>query len=183
MLNVLKISQIADEQGFLGESPEGLFMAYPTDVFARMAVYIVEQLIWHAADITVSLFCIGITVCRPLYKDWLYRMADHLEGTADTTEPSGYGAQKGSAAIALRSIGGGIINSAGSGGQGPGRKRGRPAYASKKPGAAIRRDLVLQSNNQNVLQNNNTEFATLPPIETRPRFDRGLFPWATSRKN
>ncbi|KAG8159905.1 hypothetical protein KVR01_010542 [Diaporthe batatas] len=150
-------------------------------------VMIVEGLIWHAADHTTQLLCIGITVCRPLYKDWLYRVADRIEGpftTAETTKGSGYGAQKGADAIALRSIGGGMINSAT---DDPGRRRGRPTHASKKPGAALRRDLVLQSidvpENNSVLKNNNTEFSTLPPVETRPRFERALFPWATSRKN
>lgn len=158
-------------------------MVNSTDEFARMAVIIVEGLIWHAADLTTQLLCIGITVCRPLYKDWLYRVVDRVEGTydtADTTEASGYGAQKGSNAVALRSIGGGLINSAGT--DRSGRQRGRPKYASKKPGAELRRDLVIQ-NNDDVLQHNNTEFAALPPVETGPKFTKTVFPWARSSKH
>lgn len=31
-------------------------------------------LIWHAAELTVTMVAIGIPVCRPLWKDWVSRL-------------------------------------------------------------------------------------------------------------
>ncbi|POS73230.1 hypothetical protein DHEL01_v208375 [Diaporthe helianthi] len=141
-------------------------------------ILIVDGLIWHAADITTQLFCIAVTVCRPLYKDWLYRMIDHIETaytgvTSGSTQDSTYGAKKGPDAVALRSIGGGMIKPVS---DGPGRRQGRPAYMSKKPGAALRRDLEFQDDVED------TKPATLPPVSTQPNFEKAVFPSATYSK-
>lgn len=102
---------------------------------------IVDVLIWHAADVTTQLFCIGVTVCRPLYKNWLNRVADHIEGASNSAgykrQDSTYGARKAPELIALRTIGGGVVKPVSDGGPSD-RQRG-------KPRSTMRRDLVLQS--------------------------------------
>ncbi|KAK7708366.1 hypothetical protein SLS63_013503 [Diaporthe eres] len=129
LLNLLRLSQAADDQFLLT---------------------IVDVLIWHAADVTTQLFCIGVTVCRPLYKDWLNRVADHIEGASNTAghldqDPT-YGARKAPELIALRTVGGGAVKPVSEGAT-SGKQRGR---------SAMRRDLVFQSNDTG------NEFITTP---------------------
>lgn len=77
---------------------------------SRLAVTIVDLLIWHAADITTQLVCIGVTVCRPLYKDWLNRIADHIESISSSLpgskQDTSHGARDAPSLIALQTIGG-----------------------------------------------------------------------------
>ncbi|ROW04775.1 hypothetical protein VMCG_04897 [Cytospora schulzeri] len=85
-----------------------LKLAYASD--DDFLLTIVDLLIWHAADITTQLVCIGVTVCRPLYKDWLYRIADHIESISSSLSGSkqgtSYGARNAPSVIALQTIGG-----------------------------------------------------------------------------
>lgn len=117
-----------------------------------LAVTIVDVLIWHAADVTTQLFCIGVTVCRPLYKDWLYRVADHIESVSnpagDTKQDSTYGARKAPDLIALRTIGGSAVKPA-SDGAASDKQRGSVAHSSRHPSSTLRRSLVFQSDARN----------------------------------
>ncbi|KAI3397110.1 hypothetical protein diail_11253 [Diaporthe ilicicola] len=106
---------------------------------------IVNILIWHGADVTTQLFCIGVTVCRPLYKDWLYRVADHIESSpaVNTEEDSTYGARKAPELIALRTIGGSEIKQHSISAASDDKKHGAVAHISRKP-SSPRRSLVFQ---------------------------------------
>jgi hypothetical protein len=111
----------------------------------RLVVTIVDILIWHSADITTQLLCIGVTVCRPLYKDWLYRVADQFEsgglngaGGGNASKESPSGAQRARGFFGLRTIGGSEV------------KGGGDAAVSNRqpetvPSWTIRRDLVFQT--------------------------------------
>ncbi|KUI70304.1 hypothetical protein VM1G_06441 [Cytospora mali] len=93
-----------------------LKLAYASD--EDFLLTIVDLLIWHAADITTQLVCIGVTVCRPLYKDWLYRIAEHIESISSslssTKEDTTYRARNAPALIALQTIGGSAMPQSGS---------------------------------------------------------------------
>lgn len=65
-------------------------------------------MIWHEADILSQLVCIGVSVCRPIYKDWLNRVVDKV-GTniASSKSKSESGHSGGNfSVIALQTIGG-----------------------------------------------------------------------------
>lgn len=71
-------------------------------------------MIWHAADITTQLVCIGISVCRPLYKDWLNNVVVRLESARNSrrgSKRSGSGGtnNSGFSMIALQTIGGSSV--------------------------------------------------------------------------
>ncbi|KAK4033041.1 hypothetical protein C8A01DRAFT_40508 [Parachaetomium inaequale] len=51
----------------------------------------VGLIVWSAAEIAVTMICIGIPICRPLYKHWL----DRLLGYASGAGSGGYQKQKG----------------------------------------------------------------------------------------
>lgn len=112
-------------------------------------VTIVDVLIWHGADVTTQLFCIGVTVCRPLYKDWLYRVVDHIESASktpgDTNQDSAYGARKAPELVALRTIGGSTVKPV-SDGAASNKQRGSATHSPRTPSSTLRRDLVFQSN-------------------------------------
>lgn len=64
----------------------------------------VGLIVWSAAEIAVTMVCIGIPVCRPLYKRWLEKFASNLSGTN-----SGYkkhGSSSRGPRYGLRTIGG-----------------------------------------------------------------------------
>ncbi|KAK2598648.1 hypothetical protein N8I77_012043 [Diaporthe amygdali] len=127
LLNLLKLAD-ADDSDFL--------------------LTIVDILIWHAADVTTQLLCIGVTVCRPLYKDWLNRVADHIEGVsnpaADTKQDSTYGARKAPDLIALRTIGGSAMEAT-SASVSSDHKRRSLVQSSRRPSSTPRRSLVFRS--------------------------------------
>ncbi|KAG6368837.1 hypothetical protein INS49_003053 [Diaporthe citri] len=128
LLNLLQLANAADDEFLLT---------------------IVDVLIWHAADVTTQLFCIGVTVCRPLYKNWLYRVADHIEGPSNTAghleqDPT-YGARKAPELIALRTVGGSEVKPVSDG-----------ATSDRQRGRSMRRDLVFQSDDPG------NEFITTP---------------------
>lgn len=125
-----------------------LIRMFFTDVLTRMTVTIVDILIWHAADIGTQLFCTGITVCRPLYKDWLFRVTDHIDNApdnaADAKQDSTYGARRAPDFVALRTIGGSMKPV--SDGTDTDKNHGHVAHSSRGVSSALKRDLVLQSN-------------------------------------
>ncbi|KAH6856277.1 hypothetical protein B0I37DRAFT_351358 [Chaetomium sp. MPI-CAGE-AT-0009] len=51
----------------------------------------VGLIVWSAAEIAVTMVCIGIPICRPLYKQWLDRMLSYGSGIGS----GGYQKQKG----------------------------------------------------------------------------------------
>lgn len=146
LLNLLRLAH-ADDSEFLRESFMIVWDAAHL-LIGLLAVTIVDVLIWHAADVTTQLFCIGVTVCRPLYKSWLYRVADHIESVSktagDTNQDSTYGARKAPDLIALRTIGGSAVKPA-SDGAAPDKQRGSVTHSSRNPSSTLRRSLVFQS--------------------------------------
>ncbi|KAK1757985.1 hypothetical protein QBC47DRAFT_131799 [Echria macrotheca] len=84
----------------------------------------VGLIVWSSAEMAVTLICIGIPVCRPLYK----RMFQRLFGDIATSS-SGYHKQsdaKGASSLALRTIGGGMV--------GP---DGKPLPKNMTPGTSV----------------------------------------------
>lgn len=50
------------------------------------------MIVWHAAELSVTMVCIGIPVCRPLYKNWFDRnifSSKRRVTTEDTTGDNG----------------------------------------------------------------------------------------------
>lgn len=78
-------------------------------------VSVVEVLIWHEADVTTQLLCIGLSVCRPLYKDWLNNVVVKIGSINKSGNKSkSYGPDSGFSVIALQTIGGSsFINKSG----------------------------------------------------------------------
>lgn len=109
---------------------------------------IVDVLIWHGADVTTQLFCIGVTVCRPLYKDWLNRVADRVEGASNThglmRQDSTYGARKAPELVALRTVGGSELTPVDDGATSD-KQGGSVVHSSRRPKNTMRRDLVFQT--------------------------------------
>lgn len=67
-------------------------------------------MIWHEADITSQLLCIGVSVCRPLYKDWLNNVVVKIgstTGSALRSKSTGVGS--GFSVIALQTVGGSSV--------------------------------------------------------------------------
>jgi len=58
-------------------------------------------IVWTAAEITVTMVCIGIPVCRPLYKKYFRKWT--------TRNSSNYPEHNSGASYPLRTIGGGVI--------------------------------------------------------------------------
>lgn len=124
---------------------------------------IIDVLIWHAADVTTQLFCIAITVCRPLYKDWLYKVVDHIDSASNATpgltQDSTYGARKAGDFVALRTIGGSEWKPA----------SGSPAsdkrHSFRNPNANIRRELVFQSDDTGAGPAASSRIARLSELE------------------
>lgn len=148
-----------------------MFRMHPTYFIDRMVGTIVDLLIWHAADVTTQLFCIGVTVCRPLYKNWLYRVADHIESASntggDTKQDSTYGARRAPDLIALRTIGGSEVKPMG-GVAVSDRKRGSEAQSSRKPSSTLRRSLMFQS------EASSNEFARPAPIARTSDLEKAI---------
>lgn len=143
-----------------------------TDV-VQMEGTIVDILIWHAADITTQLLCIGVTVCRPLYKDWLYRVVDHIESSfqksgADTAKDSTHGARRPPDMVALRTIGGSEV-----------KPVGDVSVSDRQPGSVpswtLRRDLVFQTDT--------TSNEVANPATTARTSDLGKNIWSGNRKH
>ncbi|KAF3764184.1 hypothetical protein M406DRAFT_258120 [Cryphonectria parasitica EP155] len=110
---------------------------------------IVDLLIWHSADITTQLVSIGVTVCRPLYKDWLNNVVDQIESVTNhssrsKSNPSGFsGAGAGFSVIALQTIGGSTANH---------KKAGRSAGADVEDGVVtVQRSWRVESNARSVV--------------------------------
>lgn len=91
----------------------------------------VGLIVWSAAEIAVTMICIGIPICRPLYKQWLDRMLSYGSGIGS----GGYQKQNGQGhsgedhsrrGYGLRTFGGGTM---------PGRAH-RSAAAATEPNAA-----------------------------------------------
>lgn len=73
-------------------------------------------MIWHEADITTQLICIGVSVCRPLYKDWLNNVVGKIESTVGLSSQSrSDGAKSGFSVIALQTVGGSSVPAKSSG--------------------------------------------------------------------
>lgn len=74
---------------------------------------IVDLMIWHEADITTQLLCIGVSVCRPLYKDWLNNVVVKIGSTAGSAIRSNPGKSSrdgsGFSVIALQTVGGSSV--------------------------------------------------------------------------
>lgn len=76
----------------------------------------VPLMIWHEADLISQLVCIGISVCRPLYKDWLNRVVDKVGTTVASASKSNTDTGHsggGFSVIALQTIGGSSVNKGG----------------------------------------------------------------------
>ncbi|KAK3294502.1 uncharacterized protein B0H64DRAFT_188895 [Chaetomium fimeti] len=74
----------------------------------------VGLIVWSAAEIAVTMVCIGIPICRPLYKQWLDRMLSYGYGSG--VGSGGYQKQKGRSGednshrgYGLRTFGGGTM--------------------------------------------------------------------------
>lgn len=120
-----------------------------TDVLTCMTVGIVDILIWHGADICTQLFCTGITVCRPLYKDWLYRVTDGIDDAPDNAngkQDSTYGARRAPDFVAMRTIGGSEKPVSGATDTTRSHGASSVAHSSKNAGYALKRDLAYQDN-------------------------------------
>lgn len=83
----------------------------------------VNLMIWHEADITTQLVCIGVSVCRPLYKDWLndvvVKIGSTTGGGGSHAKSRSEGASSGGfSVIALQTIGGSSVHAKGGGGGG-----------------------------------------------------------------
>jgi hypothetical protein len=78
--------------------------------------------VWSAAEIAVTLICIGIPVCRPLYKRAFRRLFGEIS-SAGYQKQSNNNVESGS--VPLRTIGGGLIGA-----------DGKPVVRSKKDTAA-----------------------------------------------
>lgn len=64
-------------------------------------------MIWHEADITTQLVCIGVSVCRPLYKDRLNEFINKIGSShRSNNSRSGSASSGGFGVIALKTIGG-----------------------------------------------------------------------------
>lgn len=78
---------------------------------------IVHLMIWHEADIMTQLICIGMSVCRPLYKDWLTNMVVRIESSVGRSSQSrSEGAKSGFSVIALQTVGGSAVPARSGGG-------------------------------------------------------------------
>lgn len=86
-------------------------------------------MIWHEADIITQLVCIGVSVCRPLYKDWLNEFVSKIGSTLGTSNSNSNGngrcrgtgsRSNGFSVIALKTIGGSSVVPRGGGGGKPG---------------------------------------------------------------
>ncbi|KAJ4397469.1 hypothetical protein N0V93_001698 [Gnomoniopsis smithogilvyi] len=78
-----------------------------------------DLLIWHAGDIITQLICITVTVCRPLYKDWLNSVIGNVK-TAVTSRISSKNSKEEASRVAkgfnfdivaLQTIGGSAVPS------------------------------------------------------------------------
>jgi len=147
---------------------------HPADFIVRMIGTIVDILIWHAADVTTQMLCIGITVCRPLYKDWLYRVVDHIESSVkgssgDASKELAIKARRAPDNVALRTIGG---------------SEAKPqcditvsdAQPGSVPSWTLRRDLVFQTDATS------SEVASPAPVATTPSDLEKSF-WPGRRKH
>lgn len=71
---------------------------------------IVGIIIWHAAEMCTTMACIGIPVCRPLYKDWFAAWTSARRSGEETSGGSGWLKQKnnesGNGVFAMHTIGG-----------------------------------------------------------------------------
>jgi hypothetical protein len=72
---------------------------------------VVGIIIWHAAELCTTMVCIGIPVCRPLYKDWVGRYMSS-EDSRDNSggwmggRPSKQSKQSSTGVFGLQTIGG-----------------------------------------------------------------------------
>ncbi|CCC06998.1 unnamed protein product [Sordaria macrospora k-hell] len=74
----------------------------------------VGLIVWSSAEIAITMICIGIPVCRPLYKSFFDKILSRSGGTSGYQKQSGPGFSKNSradagAGLGLRTIGGGLI--------------------------------------------------------------------------
>lgn len=94
--------------------------AHPADVHPEN---IVPLIVWHGAEMCVTMISIGIAVCRPLYGGWLDRLQPYLGTRSSSGSRSwrkGTGDNHHESEFAMRTIGGTPF-----GVQGDGRSRGR----------------------------------------------------------
>lgn len=84
----------------------------------------VGLIVWSAAEISVTMVCIGIPVCRPLYKNFLNKLTSSFNSTGykKHNTPSGSALPRNTGGRGLRTIGGGTI---------PGREREWEENATK----------------------------------------------------
>ncbi|KAK3400375.1 hypothetical protein B0T20DRAFT_435484 [Sordaria brevicollis] len=82
-----------------------------TDNYSRDTVGLI---VWSSAEIAITMICIGIPVCRPLYRSFLDRVISRTGGSSGYQKQSGPGfsaknSQSAGAGLGLRTIGGGVI--------------------------------------------------------------------------
>lgn len=73
---------------------------------------VVGVIVWHAAELCTTLVCIGIPVCRPLYKGWVagWSEASGWTGTRNRENGSSEEDGGGGGAFAVHTIGGGKLD-------------------------------------------------------------------------
>ncbi|KAK4149178.1 hypothetical protein C8A00DRAFT_47148 [Chaetomidium leptoderma] len=71
----------------------------------------VGLIVWSAAEIAVTMICIGIPVCRPLYKRWLDKLSTNRSGGASGYRKQEQGQQSGSnnRPFGMQTFGGGAM--------------------------------------------------------------------------
>lgn len=72
------------------------------DLLTTSAEDTVGLIIWHAAELSVTMVCIGIPVCRPLYKNWMKKMSSYV----GSKQSGGYAKGDSREAFSLNTIGG-----------------------------------------------------------------------------
>ncbi|KAK1775937.1 hypothetical protein QBC45DRAFT_444765 [Copromyces sp. CBS 386.78] len=94
----------------------------------------VGLIVWSSAEIAITMICIGIPVCRPLYKSFLDKIYSRTGGSSRSQgyqKQSGRGFSKNSradagAGLGLRTIGGGAIPGRSGGDAGGSGNKSRP---------------------------------------------------------
>ncbi|EAA33354.2 hypothetical protein GE21DRAFT_5928 [Neurospora crassa] len=82
----------------------------------------VGLIVWSSAEIAITMICIGIPVCRPLYKSFFEKIISSRNGSGGYQKQQSGGASQ---SLGLRTIGGGVI---------PGRSGGHDSKNKSRPG-------------------------------------------------
>lgn len=114
---------------------------------------VVGIIIWHAAEICTTMVCIGIPVCRPLYKDWVARFIS----TENNTDSGGgwmggkSNSQSSAGVFGLHTIGGSDYQNI-TNGNTAGTARGKPGGDSTDEDVSFRNDVDTKARQEVTVQ-------------------------------